>query len=58
MYQSQMQLTILEYHKLQLKFTNNAASERAEMREQFIKDLISLFSFIQIFYAIQCINIY
>lgn len=41
MYQSQMQLTILEYHKLQLKFTNNAASERAEMREQFIKDLIS-----------------
>jgi len=43
MYQSQLQLTILEYHNLRLKFTNNAVavSERIEIREQFIKDLIA-----------------
>lgn len=41
MYQSQIQLTTLEYQDLIFKFTNNAASERVKMREQFIKDLIA-----------------
>jgi len=53
MYQSQIQLTTLEYHKLQLKFTNNAASERVNMREQFIKDL---FTELQIIFPDSTIN--
>jgi hypothetical protein len=38
-YQSQAQLSTLDYHNLQLKLTNDA-NERAKIREQFIQDLL------------------
>jgi hypothetical protein len=39
-YQSEMQLSILEFHNLQLKLTNDA-NERVKIREQFIQDLLA-----------------